>query len=227
LLYICTVIFNKKNMKKVLLTAVAAFSFLVANAQSNQKGTIHVNVVGGFSVGSGSAESSVEGSESVKFTTPGVAFGVKGQYGLSEKFSAGIGLELGTYVFTPSESDLSGIGGSFDLTLSTFKVDLSGRYYIVNKDKFNFYAGPSVGFISGKNTVSVSAFGESAEDTSPSFSGLNYGINTGINFFFTDVVGGIVQIGYDANNLSAKVEEITNKQNFGGVQIMAGLALKF
>jgi hypothetical protein len=218
-------------MKKILLTAVAAFSFVMTNAQSNQSGTIHVNVVGGFSVGSGTESDSAPGSKETKATAPGVAFGVKGQYGLSEKISAGIGLELGTYIFTPNEISssegftVSNLNNNF--TLSTFKVDLSGRYYIVNKDRFNFYAGPSVGFISGKNTLSVTGLTDSLEVSSPSFAGLNFGVNTGINWYFTNVVGGIVQISYDSNNLSAKVNEITFKQNFSGVQFLAGLSLKF
>jgi outer membrane protein W len=214
-------------MKKVLLSAVAVLAFTFGNAQSNQKGTMHVNVMGGFLSGTSTQKWDVEGSTKDKYTATGAQFGANFQYGLAESFSAGIGLEVGTAVLTPKNID-SYDAGYTDPSVSTFKVNLSGRYYFVNKDNFNVYAGPSVGFTSAKDKDLLFAY-EGAQKTK--YSGLNYGINAGGNYYFTDVVGVILNLGYEGNSLKSKVseggEDFTGKTSLGGIKVMAGLALKF
>lgn len=217
-------------MKKVLLSAVAVLAFTFGNAQSNQKGTMHVNVIGGFLSGSATSQGDEAGSTEDKYTATGAQFGANFQYGLAESFSAGIGIEVGTSVFAPKSIDYANYDGfTTDLTMSTFKVNLSGRYYFVNKDNFNVYAGPSVGFTSGKDKTAYGFDYGTAEKTK--FSGLNYGVNAGGNYYFTDVVGVIVNLGYEGNSLKSKqtVEgtEYTGKTSIGGIKVMAGLALKF
>ncbi|MBC5836064.1 outer membrane beta-barrel protein [Flavobacterium sp. F372] len=216
-------------MKKVLLSAVAVLAFTFGNAQSNQKGTMHVNVIGGFLSGSGTQQDDEAGSTETKFSATGAQFGANFQYGLAESFSAGIGLEVGTSILTPKDYNFEDYGYTKDFTLSTFKVNLSGRYYFVNKDNFNVYAGPSVGFTSGKDKTAYGFDYGTAEKTK--FSGLNYGVNAGGNYYFTDVVGVIVNLGYEGNSLKSKQTEDgtehTGKTNIGGIKVMAGLALKF
>jgi opacity protein-like surface antigen len=212
-------------MKKVILSAIAICAFGFANAQSNKSGTIHVNVMGGFLMGSATSQSDVAGSDKYKSTATGANFGAQFQYGLAEKFSAGIGLEFGTAVLTPKDNVYN--AGSTDV--STFKVNLSGRYYFLNQDKYNVYAGPSIGYTSGKDTSSA-VLGSSSISTK--YSGLNYGVNVGGNYFFTDVVGIILNVGYEGNALKSTTSESgfddeTGKATLGGVKIMAGLALKF
>jgi hypothetical protein len=215
-------------MKKVLLSAVAVLAFTFGNAQSNQKGTMHVNVMGGFLSGTSTSKSDEAGSTKEKFTATGAQFGANFQYGLAESFSAGIGFEVGTSVLTPKSIDIYNDGYNQDLTLSTFKVNVSGRYYILNKDKFNVYAGPSVGFTTGKDKT---AYGFDFGTDKTKFSGLNYGINAGGNYYFTDVVGVIVNLGYEGNSLkytnTYEGGEDTGKTTLGGIKVMAGLALKF
>lgn len=215
-------------MKKVLFTAIAVLGFTFANAQSNKQGTMHVNVMGGFLTGSGTSQDDVAGSPKDKFTASGVQFGAIFQYGLAESFSAGIGLEFGTTVFSPKDASAY---GNIEPSLNTFKVKLSGRYYFVNKDKFNVYAGPSVGYTTAKDdTVYSFGFGF---DQETKLSGLNYGVNAGGNYFFTDIVGVILNVGYEGNSLKSTTTysdgtpEDTGKTTIGGVSIMAGLALKF
>lgn len=214
-------------MKKIILSIVTILAFGFSNAQSNQKGTMHLNVMGGFLAGSATSEYDVEGAEKDKYTANGAGFGVNFQYGLAESFSAGIGIEYGTAVLTPKNVDYTD-GFVSDPSLTMFKVNLSGRYYFVNSEKFNVYAGPSVGFTSGKDkTVLGVDFG--GEKTK--YSGLNYGVNVGGNYYFTDIVGVIVNLGYEGNSLKGKVtqegEELKSTNTIGGVKVMAGLALKF
>jgi outer membrane protein W len=215
-------------MKKVLLTAVAVLGFAFANAQSHSKGAMQVNVMGGFLTGSGTSQDDMAGSVKEKFTANGAQFGAHFQYGIADAFSLGLGLEFGTIVATPK--DIVGFTG-VEPTLNTFKVLLSGRYYFVNKEKFNVYAGPSVGYTTAKDDT-VYGFGLGFDQETKS-NGLNYGVNVGGNYFFTDVVGVIVNLGYEGNSLKSTTTysdgspEDTGKTNVGGVKVMAGLALKF
>jgi hypothetical protein len=213
-------------MKKIILSIVAVLAFGFSNAQSNQKGTMHLNVMGGFLVGSASDQGDEAGSEKIKYTAGGAGFGLNFQYGIAESFSAGIGLEYGTAVLTYKDATYSEFAGDPSRTL--LKVNLSGRYYFVNDEKFNVYAGPSVGFTSGKDkTVLGVDFG----GDKTKYSGLNYGINAGGNYYFTDIVGVIVNLGYEGSSLKSKQTfegtEFTGKSTLGGVKVMAGLALKF
>jgi hypothetical protein len=228
--YICLITFkNKHIMKKVLLTAAAVLSLTFVNAQSNQKGTKHVNIMGGFLSGSSTFQADAAGSKEVKFSAAGAQFGANFQYGLAESFSAGIGLEIGTAVLTPKDVDYT--NGNYDFfetdltsTISALKVNLSGRYYILNKDKVNIYAGPSVGYTSGKSVLDIF-------EPETKYTGLNYGVNAGANFYFSDVVGIIVNLGYEGNNLKTKTiedgKEYTGKATLSGIKAMVGLALKF
>ena len=227
-------------MKKVLLSAVAVLAFTFGNAQSNQKGTMHVNVMGAFLSGSATSQGDEAGSTKDKYTATGAQFGANFQYGLAESFSAGIGVEVGTAVFAPKSIDYTNFDGfTTDLTMSTVKVNLSGRYYFVNKDNFNVYAGPSVGFTTGKDKTAY-GFGYDLGTEKAKFSGLNYGVNVGGNYYFTDVVGVILNIGYEGNSLKSKqsytdydenfnpyTAEATGKTTVSGIKVMAGLALKF
>ena len=212
-----------------------------ANAQSNQKGTIHVNVMGGFLSGSATDQSDLGGVPEDKFSASGSQFGANFQYGLTESFSAGIGLEFGTVVLTPenptsASSDLNDpnfdfndlLGTGTNLETSVFKIILSGRYYILNKEKFNLFAGPSVGYTSGKESVLGVVIAEDKD-----YSGLNYGINAGGNYYFTDRVGVILNLGYEGNSLKTTASgdfgdpDQTGKASLGGIKFMFGLALKF
>ena len=213
---------TKHIMKRIILSAIAICAFGFANAQSNKSGTIHVNVMGGFLMGSSTQQSDVAGSTNDKSTATGANFGAQFQYGLADKFSAGIGLETGTAVLTPKDINN---GGSTDV--STFKFNVSGRYYFLNDEKYNIYAGPSIGYTSGKNTSAAFGFG-----TTTKYTGLNYGLNVGGNYFFTNVVGVIVNLGYEGNSLKyTSTDDFngsdTGKATLGGLKVMAGLALKF
>lgn len=220
-------------MKKIILSAFALVTFGFASAQSNEKGTMHLNVMGGFTFGGATDKDQGEGIEDTKYTVGSGDYGVSFQYGLADNFSAGVNLELGTAVFVPKDltSESSFEAGSPDPTMSTFKFGVGARYYIVNKDRFNFFVGPNVGFLTGKDKTE--AFGVSIGDESSNakFSGLNLGLDAGINFYFNDFIGGIVKLGYD-NNMTTGKESFDGvdyewKRNYGGVKIAAGVAFKF
>lgn len=182
--------------------------------------------MGGFLSGSGTSQDDEAGSTETKFSATGAQFGANFQYGLAESFSAGIGLEVGTSVLTPKNLDSYDTYGYTDPSISTFKVIASGRYYFLNEEKFNVYAGPSVGFTTGKDKVVAYA-----GDSKTKYSGLNYGLNAGGSYFFTDIVGVTANVGYEGNSLKSKQtiegEEFTGKATLSGIKAMVGLALKF
>ncbi|RAR75751.1 outer membrane protein [Flavobacterium aciduliphilum] len=212
-------------MKKIILTALAVCAFGFTNAQSHQKGDMQVNIMGGLLMGSATSQGDAAGSPKEKFSATGAQFGANFQYGLAESFSAGIGLEVGTAILSPKDNTYN----STSTDISTFKFNVSGRYYFLNKEKFNIYAGPSIGYTSGKDTSSA-VLGSISSTTK--YSGLNFGVNAGCNYFFNDHVGIIVNLGYEGNGLKSTTSEAgypdeTGKSAVSGVKVMGGLALKF
>ena len=208
-------------MKKLLCAALFAASAL-GFSQSNEKGTIHVNVLGGMSFGS--VKDEANGAEQ-KSTFGSASYGAKFQYGLADNISAGVSIRYGAYALTPKDIVNS---NNLSSTMTALNAGLEGRYYVVNNDNFNFFAGPTVGFTTANNDFAGVGFAQAVEQK---FSGLNFGLNTGINWYFTDMFGGTVQASYDQNMLSGETKSgsttVDTDRNFGGVSIMAGLAMKF
>jgi hypothetical protein len=199
---------NLKNMKKIILTMALLMAFSFANAQSNDKGKIHVNVM--FGIINGNA--SITNDNSVidpfnpvdpmpkenNYSAAGVNFGANFQYGFAKNISAGAGIEIGTVELTDGDNT----------SITSFKVNFSGRYYFLNHEKINLFAGPSIGYTSGTDS-----------EISTTYTGLNYGINTGCNYYFGEKVGMIFNLGYEVNSLG--------NVSIDGVKAMLGLALKF
>jgi hypothetical protein len=212
-------------MKKLFIAAIAVFAFGTANAQTNQKGSMTLDLVGGFSIGSGKDKVS---DYTEKYTVVGVNYGLDFQYGLAENFSAGLGLELGSSVFSPKDLSSSAYADNYDVTMSTFKVSLEGRYYFINNEKLNVFAGPDLGYMTGKDKLSVfSSTYSIGEETK--YSGMTLGLTAGMHYYFTDVFGITAQLGYDSNSAKSKetADMVSYKRNFGGVKLGAGVSFKF
>lgn len=213
-------------MKKLLLVAalaVSSFGF----SQSNNEGTIHINLLGGFTFGGNVTDKSdAEGSEDVKSKFASGVYGLGVHYGLSENMSIGIGFTTGSYILTPKELSSENDSFGFTQTMSMKNFNVQGRYYVVNNDDFNFYGGLNLGF-----ATATDKFGgfDVTFDESFKASGLSYGLNTGINYYWGNV-GGIIQLGYDGAALSGDVtfdgESEKIKRSVGGISFMAGLAIK-
>ena len=214
-------------MKNFLITAIAIFGFCSINAQSNLKGMMHANAMVGYFTGSStSKDDSGVGAIDSKSKVTGSNFGAQFQYALEDSFSVGIGLESNT--FKLKVKDIT--NNVNDPSITTIKVSLSGRYYLLNKDKVNIFIGPTVGYASGKDksitTNTPNSFFEKK------YSGLNYGLNAGVNYYFTDSLGFIMQLTYEANSLTSTKsvsgnEDISGKTTISGLNIMGGLAFKF
>ena len=210
-------------MKKLLLTAaVAVFAFSSAFAQSNEQGTISVNLLGGYTFG-GNATDKIEGDGDQDYSFASASYGLNAHYGISEEISVGIGFTTGSYLLTEEAADL----GSFAATMSLTNISAQGRYYFVNDADINVFGGVNLGYASANDKFG--GFDISSEELK--LNGLSYGINAGINYYIWGNVGGTISLGYDAASLSGdrtyEGETIDVKRSVGGVTLLAGLAFKF
>ena len=209
-------------MKKVLLVAAFAVSVL-GYSQSNSEGTIHINLLGGFAFG-GNVTDKVENFEAKSKFASGT-YGLNVHYGLNDKLSVGLGLTTGSYVLTPKNlTSIEDIAST--TTMSLFNIGAQSRYYILNDDDLNIYGGVNLGFASA--TDKFAGF----DLTTDSFkaSGLSYGLNVGLNYYYWEKVGGNIQLGYDGASLSGdeKIGDTSYKvkRSIGGINFMVGLAIK-
>lgn len=215
-------------MKNFLITAIAIFSFCSINAQSNLKGTMHANAMVGLLTGSAKSNEDV-GGVSYKSRVSGSNFGAQFHYALEDSFSVGIGLESNNIKLRINDVAVNIV----DPTLNIFKVSLLGRYYLLNKDKVTIFVGPTVGYSSGRDrSNSTATFFIPNLDTETRYSGLNYGLIAGGNYYFTDSLGVIAQFSYEASSLKTTrsqtgVEDVTGKTTISGLNITGGLAFKF
>lgn len=216
-------------MKNFIIALIVIFNFANSYSQSNLKGTIHLNAMVGGLTGSSNSEDDKPDSK-FKYTIRGSNFGAQFQYALEDSFSVGIGLESNTVKLRVKDvtNNLN------DPTLNIIKVSLSGRFYLLNIDKVNIFVGPTIGFASGRNKANTSNVGVFLPnlDTLTRYSGLNYGINAGANYYFTDSLGFIFQLSYESSNLKSTLSQTGNPDVFGttklnGLNISGGIAFKF
>ena len=213
-------------MKKVLLVAAFAVSVL-GYSQSNDEGTIHINLLGGFAFGGNVTDKYTKENVSYedKYKFASGTYGLNVHYGLNEKISVGLGLSTGAYILTPENLlTVESIGET--TTMSLFNIGAQSRYYILNDDDLNIYGGVNVGFASATDKFA----GFDVTTDSYKASGLSYGLNVGLNYYYWDKIGGNIQLGYDGAGLSGDYKSGNSstvvKRSVGGINFMAGLAIK-
>lgn len=211
-------------MKKILL-AVGLLASTLTFGQVNQPGTIHLGLGWMSTLGGADFTTTVTdpNGESESGTSRGIGaksgFGVRAGYGIAEKLSVGVYLrtEKAAYVST----DIFSTGSLF---ISGVAVGLEGKFYLVNKDKFALYAGPQVGFSTGKAYYT----GDTEKDKA---SGLNYAVLLGLNWYWTDFIGMSFDLGYGGGSLKSTGSEDDwkweTKIKNGGVTWGLGLVSKF
>ena len=208
-------------MKKLLLVVGLLASVTLTNAQSNTKGTIQLGLGWAGVFGGATIESKYAGvTSSDKGLGARSNTGVRGQYGLSENFSAGIYLRTEHAAYVTTSTSTFGTSSDFTTTNSGIGVGLEAKYYFVNKDKFAFYGAPSIGFCSTKDTYTGGG-------TSGKSSGLEYGLNAGINWWFANFIGMSADLGYQGIGLKGKVTGVDYKIKGGGLLWGIGLVVKF
>lgn len=224
-------------MKKLLLIVGVVASTLTFG-QSNDAGVIQAGLGWGMVLGGATIETTTKGpygynggDTTMTQTDDGVGanvnYGVRGQYGLSEKFSIGLYIRKEGAAYVATSTSTSGFSSSSTMAVSGFGFGVEPKFYIVNNDNFNLNVAPSIGYSTGTATMSNSFF------TFPGkASGLAYGIDLGINWFFSDAVGLYVDLGYAGSKLSgtfddALLKDVTFDVSNGGFFIGMGLSVKF
>lgn len=215
-----------KNMKKILL-AVGLLASTLTFGQSNNPGTIHVGLGWGLTLGGAKIDwtyTDAAGSESGSLKGIGAKsnYGLRFNYGLAESFSAGIFLRKESAVYAVTDPD--GFD-SYSLVTKGMAFGVEAKYYVVNKDKFNYYFAPSIGYSTGK------AYDLDYAEETEKANGLNYGITTGFNWYWADFIGMSLDLGWSGGALKSSETEDgatwENKIKSGGVYFGMGLVSKF
>lgn len=202
-------------MKKVLI-ALCAFAVTAASAQSHTQGQIQINA--DYELQVGTSSSLEQDGNSVDFdgdlSVAGQRFDV--QYGLTEDISLGLAARVAVFTQT-----VEFFGITADATSALFDIGLEPRYYILNEDDMNLFGAATVGLTSATADL----------DGAEASSGLFYGLGVGFNYFFTDLIGANIRVGYSARNTSDESDvlgtTVETKSSISGVDVGVGLSLKF
>ena len=164
-------------MKKALLSLIIAVAAFSVNAQSNvsfDKGTSYVHAGIGF--GGGFYSGSV--------TLPPLS--VSYEKAVTEKISVGgiVGYSSSQYTY--------GFGGSsYKWKYSYLLIGARGNYHFATSEKFDPYAGLTLGY----NIVSVKSPGQ-VQGYSAKGSALLFGGQIGANYYFSTNTGAFAELGY-------------------------------
>lgn len=166
---------------------------------SNAPGIISIGL--GTDVGLGGATITPQGGTAQDGIGATANYYIRGQYGITDWFSAGLAIKYGgaVYVTTDEVGDQTALG----VTGETFLAE--AKFYAVNHPKFNFYFSPGIGF----NTSTATEYngGSSSGQTlgTGSLSGLSYSALVGINWYWVDFLGMSVNMGYSGTSLSGNI----------------------
>jgi hypothetical protein len=213
-----------KNMKKLLL-AVGVLASSMTFAQSNAPGVIQLGLGYGATLGGATIKSDAEGAEAQDGVGVNGNYNLRAQYGLSEKFSAGIFIrrESAAYVVTPTVT-AGGEVSDFTLTTTGFAFGVEPKFYAVNKDKFALYFALPIGFSTATLEYSFSGLSGGTLPTG-SASGLNYGLTMGFNWWWADFIGMSLDLGYGGSSISGKFDGDEDNLTIGNNGFYFGLGL--
>lgn len=215
-------------MKK-LFFLVCSLVYANGFSQSHDNGTLSFQVNFDAGYHSTESESSYMGTvydqgTSVAGTTMA---GLTMHYNFVKWFSAGFNFSFGSYIEDPENAEADGNKVSF--------ISVDARFYPVNKDKFNWFAGIEYGYsgleinrkVSLLNTVNTIQYNY----TSP-----HLGLYTGFNWYFANFIGLNFQVGMSNHQFDLKEysingtnQDLTNyeiKLNTVGPHIKLGLSFK-
>ncbi|MEO5569692.1 MAG: hypothetical protein ABIT08_02595, partial [Bacteroidia bacterium] len=166
---------------KIVIAVASLFISSIALCQSNEKGTLQLGAGAWITLGGSSFKSAFDNSREVKGSGIEVKAnaGINAQYGMSEKVSAGISIkrEVSFYSTAYSYSDPYFTPPATDISTAGFSFGAEGKYYLINKNPYNLFVGPSLGFYTGNSTLKV-------YNAEGSLNGLTYGVGGGFNWYW-------------------------------------------
>lgn len=199
-------------MKKILFIAGLIMPAM-AFSQSNQSGTVQIGIGGGIALGGASIIStiadSINGPSIGDSKASGVGmkagFGIKAQFGLAEKISVGVYIRKEAAAYDTDFGDAFYSDGTHQINTTGLALGIEPKFYVVNRDRFNLYFGPSVGFYTGNATLKLDY-----TDVDGGLGGLNYALGGGINWYWGDHVGMSFDFGYTGQSLSGEPDDLND-----------------
>ena len=193
-------------MKKIILTAVAVFGFVFANAQDTRYG-----FKGGLNL------SNLSGDIEENSTKLGFHLGGFAQIKVSDKFSIQPELlysEQGTS-FNNVDADFNGsiYTGDVKLKLSYINIPVMFKFYV---DKsFHFEAGPQLGILTtAKTATKISGFDQEVkQDAKDFFKSTDFGLNFGVGYDFTNHLFASFRYNLGLSNIAKTVQGDDSKVN--------------
>ncbi|MFZ1687628.1 MAG: hypothetical protein WAU70_09415 [Flavobacteriales bacterium] len=215
-------------MKRIASFTLLVLPFTINSvAQSNEGGTFHIGL--GWSLGIHSTHYEQQYTIAGYTTNnddDGAAitrsFLIDLQIGVAKPMSIGIYVEPGNY-----------LDSSATRKNRFIIAGIAPRIYIINKDRFNWMAGPEVG-VSALQIEDAEYFGKTYTD---SYLGIHVRIATGVAFYFGDHFGIQTQVKYAIHSMPWRDRDpestLLDDANFdatlstSGVQFQLGATVKF
>jgi opacity protein-like surface antigen len=183
-------------MKKIFLSFVAVFYFIIAQAQTNddKSNSPCFGVKGGVNIANFMGDDAGSSKSFIGFNV-----GLFAEFKLSQKLY--IQPEL-LYSGQGAKEDLTIEGINFDATLKVnyINIPVMFKYYVVND--LSLEVGPYVGFLTSAKVKVESSFGSDTEDAKDFFKSTDFGIGIGFNYDVTQAIflnarysAGLAQIG--------------------------------
>ncbi|KOP37427.1 PorT family protein [Flavobacterium sp. WLB] len=198
-------------MKKVILSAIAVMAFGMANAQD-----VKFGLKGGLNVSNFSGD-----TEGIDFKS---RFGFNAGGFVEIKFSEKFALQPEVLYSTQGAKvdnfnlDVDGIGtvnADVAFNLAYINVPVMFKYFAA--EKFSLEAGPQIGFlVSAETKTKVDGYGSSKVDIKDNFESIDFGLNLGAGYDFTENFSAGVRYNLGLANI-AKTEEGDDSKVHNGV----------
>ncbi|CAC9974128.1 porin family protein [Flavobacterium panici] len=198
-------------MKKVMLSAIAVMAFGMANAQD-----VKFGLKGGLNVSNFSGD-----TEGIDFKS---RFGFNVGGFVEIKFSEKFALQPEVLYSTQGAKvdnfnlDVDGIGtvnADVAFNLTYINVPVMFKYFAA--EKFSLEAGPQIGFlVSAETKTKVDGYGSSKVDIKDNFESIDFGLNLGAGYDFTENFSAGVRYNLGLANI-AKTEEGDDSKVHNGV----------
>ena len=179
-------------MKKIILSAIAVMAFGFTNAQE-----VKFGVKGGVNFANLTGDVD-DASMKVGFNVGGFA-----EIKVSDKFSVQPELLYSTQGAKEKESG-SGYNAEYKLNLGYLNIPVMAKYYVAQG--FSLEAGPQIGFLVNAKSKFESTTGgltvSGTEDVKDNFESIDFGVNFGAGFDFTENVSAGVRYNVGLSNIA-------------------------
>lgn len=208
---------KNKKMKKVILSAIAVMAFGMANAQD-----VKFGLKGGLNVSNFSGD-----TEGIDFKS---RFGFNAGGFVEIKFSEKFALQpevlystQGAKVdnFNLDVDDVGTVNADVAFNLAYINIPVMFKYFAA--EKFSLEAGPQIGFlVSAETKTKVDGYGSSKVDIKDNFESIDFGLNLGAGYDFTENFSAGVRYNLGLANIAKTEEGDDSKLHNGAFSLSVG-----